>query len=92
MTEEQAVRQAVEQRIDSLDDSFIGAVRAFEVAARAQSLDDVAGRRSLRFADRLLVLSTHATVLTSGSKQAQYQPCQSISHDPFILCRSPQCN
>ncbi|CAL5227265.1 g10195 [Coccomyxa viridis] len=44
VTEEQAVRQAVEQRIDSLDDSFIGAVRAFEVAARAQSLDDVADR------------------------------------------------
>lgn len=33
----------MEKRIDSLDDSFIGAVRAFEVAARAQSLHDVAG-------------------------------------------------
>ena len=42
-TEEQAIREAVERRIDSLDDSFIGAVRAFEVAARSQSLDDVAG-------------------------------------------------
>ena len=43
MTEEQAIRQAVEKRLESLDDSFVGAVRAFEAAARAQSLDDVAG-------------------------------------------------
>lgn len=44
MTEEQAIRQAVEKRLESLDDSFVGAVRAFEAAARAQSLDDVAGK------------------------------------------------
>ncbi len=55
MTEEQAIRQAVEQRIDSLDDSFIGAVRAFEVAARAQSLDDIAGKRSMRYTGSLPV-------------------------------------
>ena len=57
MTEEQAIRQAVEQRIDSLDDSFIGAVRAFEVAARAQSLDDIAGESSLCYAKCLLLIA-----------------------------------
>ena len=45
MTEEQAIRQAVERRLESLDDSFVGAVRAFEAAARAQSLHDVAGKK-----------------------------------------------
>ena len=48
VSEEQAIRRAVEKRIESLDDSFIGAVRAFEVAARAQSMDDIAGMCSSR--------------------------------------------
>ena len=47
VTEAQAISQAIERRIDSLDDSFIGAVRAFEVAARAQSLNNVAGMCAL---------------------------------------------
>ena len=55
MTEEQAIRRAVEKRIESLDDSFIGAVRAFEVAARAQSMHDIAGACSLRDAKEVSV-------------------------------------
>ncbi len=45
VTERDAIRAAVERRIENLDEFFVASLRMFGQAAREQRNDDVAGAR-----------------------------------------------